>query len=113
MSRRIVLADFFSGCGGTSRGFADAGIVPELAIDWDPDAVASFRLNFPATAILERDIRDLEVDEVEAALRLPGDPIRLFAGCAPCQPFADTATSRPIGTAARSYCSTSSGSWRL
>ncbi len=88
MSRRIVLADFFSGCGGTSRGFADAGIVPELAIDWDPDAAASFRLNFPTTAILERDIRDLEVDEVEAALQLPGDPIRLFAGCAPCQPFA-------------------------
>lgn len=88
MRADVVLADFFSGCGGTSLGFAGAGIVPALAIDWEPDAVATFRLNFPATDVIERDIHDLEVDEVQAALRPSGDGVRLFAGCAPCQPFA-------------------------
>ena len=88
MRADVVLADFFSGCGGTSRGFADAGIAPALAVDWDPDAAATFRLNFPTTAVVERDIHDLEVDEVRAALPQSGEQIRLFAGCAPCQPFA-------------------------
>ncbi len=88
MRADVVLADFFSGCGGTSLGFAHAGIAPELAIDWEPDAAATFRLNFPKTAVVERDIRDLEADEVQAALPLSGRQIRLFAGCAPCQPFA-------------------------
>ena len=88
MTAGVVLADFFSGCGGTSRGLADAGIAPELAVDWDPDATATFRLNFPTTAVVERDIHDLEVAEVQAALPLSGEQIRLFAGCAPCQPFA-------------------------
>ena len=87
MSAGVVLADFFSGCGGSTRGFADAGIEPVLAIDWDSDAAATYRLNFPETTILERDILSLSVDEVEDALPPRGESIRLFAGCAPCQPF--------------------------
>ena len=87
MSAGVVLADFFSGCGGSTRGFADAGIEPVLAIDWDSDAAATYRLNFPETTFLERDILSLSVDEVEEALPPRGEAIRLFAGCAPCQPF--------------------------
>ena len=88
MNPEIVLADFFSGCGGTTLGFADTGISPALAIDWDPEAAATYRLNFPTPAVIERDIRELEVDEVSAALRPSEGSVRLFAGCAPCQPFA-------------------------
>ena len=46
MTGEVVLADFFSGCGGTSLGFAQAGIVPALAVDWEPDAASTFRLNY-------------------------------------------------------------------
>ena len=88
MMADVVLADFFSGCGGTTLGFADAGMAPALAIDWEPDAAATFKLNFPTTAVIEQDIRELGVDEVEAVLEPKGDSIKLFAGCAPCQPFA-------------------------
>ena len=88
MKSRVVLADFFSGCGGTARGFADAGIEPVLAIDWDADAAETFRQNFPNTTVIGRDIRDLGVEEVGAVLPPPGESVRLFAGCAPCQPFA-------------------------
>ena len=87
MTADVVLADFFSGCGGTTLGFADAGMTPALAIDWDPDAAATYRLNFPTTAVIERDIRQLEVGEVSDEWPSEGS-VRLFAGCAPCQPFA-------------------------
>jgi len=88
MSVDIALADFFSGCGGTTRGFADAGISPMLAVDWDCDAVATFRMNFPATPVIERDIRHVPVADVGELLRPASESVMLFAGCAPCQPFA-------------------------
>lgn len=88
MNPSVVLADFFSGCGGTSLGFARSGIEPVLAVDWDPDAIATYQLNFPGTETLERDIRTLPFSDVAAVLKPTGDAVRLFAGCAPCQPFA-------------------------
>ena len=88
MSREIVLADFFSGCGGTARGFADAGVRPVFATDWDEEAVQTLRLNFPAVEAVQRDIRELETDEVVSVMPPADEAIRLLAGCAPCQPFA-------------------------
>lgn len=88
MSRKIVLADFFSGCGGTARGFADAGVRPVFATDWDEEAVETFRLNFPTVKAVQRDIRELRVDEVVSVMPPADEAVRLLAGCAPCQPFA-------------------------
>ena len=87
MSREIVLADFFSGCGGTARGFASAGVRPVFATDWDEEAVATFKLNFPTVDAVQRDIRELETDEVVSVMPPADEAIRLLAGCAPCQPF--------------------------
>ena len=98
----VALADFFSGCGGTTRGFADTGISPLLAVDWDRDAVATFRMNFPGTAVIERDIRELGVDEVRGLLRPSAGSVTLFAGCAPCQPFASHHKKSP-GPDSRSF----------
>ncbi len=102
MSAGISLADFFSGCGGTTRGFADAGISPLLAVDWDRDAVATFRLNFPGTPVIERDIREVGVEEVGGLLRPAAGSVMLFAGCAPCQPFAGH-RQEPPGRDSRSF----------
>ena len=88
MKKKVVLADFFSGCGGTSLGFSRAGIEPVVAVDSDADAAATYRRNFPQAAVLERDIRELDSSEVREVLESCGDALRLFAGCAPCQPFA-------------------------
>ena len=98
----IALADFFSGCGGTTRGFADAGISPLLAVDWDGDAVATFRLNCPGTPVIERDIREVGVEEVGGLLRPAAGSVMLFAGCAPCQPFAGH-RREPPGRDSRSF----------
>ena len=88
MRREIVLADFFSGCGGTARGFASAGVRPVFATDWDEEAVQTLKLNFPTVDAAQRDIRELETDEVVSVMPPADEAIRLLAGCAPCQPFA-------------------------
>ena len=88
MRREIVLADFFSGCGGTARGFASAGVRPVFATDWDEEAVQTLKLNFPTVDAAQRDIWELETDEVVSVMPPADEAIRLLAGCAPCQPFA-------------------------
>jgi DNA (cytosine-5)-methyltransferase 1 len=79
------VVDFFSGCGGASAGFEAAGHEIRLGVDLDAHAAATFRMNFPASAFLERDVATVSADEI--ATHLTGDRPVIFAGCAPCQPF--------------------------
>jgi DNA (cytosine-5)-methyltransferase 1 len=83
--RRIQVADFFCGGGGTSAGFRHAGLQPAVGIDSDPDAAKTFKANFTSAHFLETDIRDLHADEVSPFL--DHRQLRLFCGCAPCQPW--------------------------
>ena len=94
MGKQAVLADFFSGCGGASLGFLNAGFDPVVAVDSDADAAATYRRNFRQTAVLERDIRGLGVSEVGETLGRSGEAVRLFACCAPCQPFSSHQKNR-------------------
>jgi DNA (cytosine-5)-methyltransferase 1 len=81
----VAVVDFFSGCGGTSLGFRDAGMSIVAGIDNDPNAASTFRLNFPEARFFERDIREVPSEEIGSVLRRRGKV--LFSGCAPCQPF--------------------------
>lgn len=82
---QIVAFDFFSGCGGTSRGLSDAGVRIAGAVDNDPDAAETYRKNFPETTLFEQDVATLTVNEVRQLI--PVNQPTLLAGCAPCQPF--------------------------
>ncbi|MDE2730433.1 MAG: DNA cytosine methyltransferase [Bacteroidota bacterium] len=87
--------DFFSGCGGASRGFEDAGMEVVYALDWDPDARRSFSWNFPRTYIEGQDIRRIHEDAIAQFVKAkPHSPV-LFCGCAPCQPFTSHRTRQP------------------
>jgi DNA (cytosine-5)-methyltransferase 1 len=96
----VSVVDFFSGCGGTSKGFADAGLKVVAAIDHDEDSASTFTSNFPGATVLARDIRDVTVDEVDALI--PGKGVRLFSGCAPCQPFSRQNKYRSVSDPRRS-----------
>ncbi len=48
----IRVYDFFSGCGGTSVGFRQAGIEHALAIDSCPDSIVTFQKNFPGISVI-------------------------------------------------------------
>ena len=73
-----------------SLGFGQAGIRPVFATDWDDDSVETYRSNFPDVPIHHGDIRDLHPSIVADMLPPTKDATALvFAGCAPCQPFAN------------------------
>ncbi|MDH1548651.1 MULTISPECIES: DNA cytosine methyltransferase [Pseudomonas] len=82
----INVFDFFSGCGGTSCGFRNAGMNVRLGLDIDPDAAKTYRFNFPEAEFIEADIRALTPD-VLSKIMLGIEGKVLFSGCAPCQPF--------------------------
>lgn len=86
-SREIIdVFDFFSGCGGTSCGFAQAGMNIKFALDFDPEASATFEKNFPEAVVITKDIRRANPDDLASVVGGRERPL-LFSGCAPCQPF--------------------------
>lgn len=84
-SSPIVYAiDLFCGAGGLSQGLQEAGISVVAGVDVDEDCEYPFTRNIEAS-FLPRDVRELSGEHLTS---LWGDaPVRLLAGCAPCQPF--------------------------
>jgi DNA (cytosine-5)-methyltransferase 1 len=82
----IKVFDFFSGCGGTSKGFQQAGLDVRLGIDIDMDAGKTYKLNFPSAGFICDDIRNIQPKQLAEYIGERNEPL-LFCGCAPCQPF--------------------------
>lgn len=77
----------FSGCGGSSLGYLQAGGKVLLAVEFDNNAVKNYRLNFPETKLYHGDIAQLSGDECcELAGIKPGE-LDIFDGSPPCQGF--------------------------
>ncbi len=91
----IRVFDYFSGCGGTSKGFENAGMEIVFALDNDPDAIASFKKNFPKATTHNSDIEELKPQAVSKLIKASLNKPALFAGCAPCQPFTKLNTQQP------------------
>jgi DNA (cytosine-5)-methyltransferase 1 len=83
----IAVFDFFCGCGGTSRGFQKAGMDIAFALDIDADSKNTFTRNFPETAFCDKSISKILDSDLRPALDQHHDSLKLFCGCAPCQPF--------------------------
>jgi DNA (cytosine-5)-methyltransferase 1 len=81
-----IAVDLFCGAGGLTVGLQAAGFDVVAAADHDPDACATYRLNFPATVLVEGDLtaRDNRQAIVSA---VGGRPLDLLAGGPPCQAF--------------------------
>ncbi len=82
----------FAGCGGSSLGYSMAGFRELLAIDWDDNAVATFRLNFPEVPVFHGDIASLTVDEVFRTTGLGQGDLDVLDGSPPCQGFSTAGT---------------------
>jgi DNA (cytosine-5)-methyltransferase 1 len=77
--------DLFSGCGGLTEGMRRAGFTTRVAVEIDASAVKAFKLNHKKTIVIQRDIRSVDISDVQAAMR--NEPVHLLAGCPPCQGF--------------------------
>ena len=77
----------FAGCGGSSLGYSMAGYRELLAVEWDQNAVDTFRLNFPEVPVYHGDIAKLSVDEVLKTTGLAPGQLDVFDGSPPCQGF--------------------------
>jgi DNA (cytosine-5)-methyltransferase 1 len=84
---RLSAIDLFSGCGGLSRGLKDAGFRVFAAVEIDPKAQATYRLNHSDVHLYEQDIRKLDPAEILSEVGLKPGQLDLLAGCPPCQGF--------------------------
>ena len=94
-SVKVKVFDFFSGCGGASCGFRDAGMEIVFALDNDPDSQRTFQLNFPSTRFELTNIREMSIPHVQSLVMAQKPNPVLFCGCAPCQPFTKQNTRHP------------------
>ena len=85
----------FAGCGGSSLGYSMAGFRELLANEWDDNAVATFKLNFPDVPVIQGDIAKLTVEQVLEITGLQPGELDVFDGSPPCQGFS-TAGKRII-----------------
>lgn len=77
----------FAGGGGSSLGYSMAGFRELLAVEWDDNAVETFRLNFPDVPVYHGDIAKLSVAEVLERTGLQPGELDVFDGSSPCQGF--------------------------
>jgi DNA (cytosine-5)-methyltransferase 1 len=77
----------FAGCGGSSLGYSMAGFKELLAVEWDDNAVATFKLNFPGIPVYHGDIAKVSVEEVLKLTGLQPGQLDILDGSPPCQGF--------------------------
>lgn len=78
----------FAGGGGSSLGYSMAGYKELLAVEWDNNAVETFKLNFPDIPVYHGDIAKLSVEEcMELAGLIEVGQLDLLDGSPPCQGF--------------------------
>jgi DNA (cytosine-5)-methyltransferase 1 len=77
----------FSGAGGLDLGVERAGYRVLAALEYDADAAATLRANFPHVQVLERDVRTVETRELLDAAGLGPSEADLLVGGPPCTPF--------------------------
>lgn len=77
----------FAGAGGSSLGYSMAGYRELLAVEWDNNAVETFKLNFPSVPVYHGDIAKLSVNECLNLAKIQPRELDVFDGSPPCQGF--------------------------
>jgi DNA (cytosine-5)-methyltransferase 1 len=77
--------DLFAGAGGATAGLRDAGFDVVAAIENDPAACDSYRLNHKDTVLIEEDILDVTPDQLLEAVGMERGDLTLLQACPPCQ----------------------------
>ena len=84
-SRWPTAIDLFSGAGSATAALKASHFRVLAAVDNDPLACATYRLNHPRVRLFQNDIRELDPALVRDRCLSP--ELDLMVVCAPCQPF--------------------------
>lgn len=83
----LTVISVFAGCGGSSLGYKKAGYKELLAIDFDKNAVETFKLNFKNVPVWERDITQVKANEILEFCKIKKGQLDILDGSPPCQGF--------------------------
>lgn len=81
-----IAIDIYCGSGAVTEGLKAEGIAVLAAIDNDPIACGTYRLNHPEVHLFQSDIRTLNPATIRNNIAFSGR-LDLLVVCAPCQPF--------------------------
>jgi DNA (cytosine-5)-methyltransferase 1 len=82
-----TVISLFAGVGGSSLGYSMAGFKELLAVEWDKDAAAIFKKNFPDIPVYRGDVSKLSVPEILRRTGLKKGKLNVLDGSPPCQGF--------------------------
>ena len=80
-----AVIDLFSGAGGFSLGFKRRGFLISAAVENFPPAVRTYRINFPETELLAKDVKKVSAEELprEIDVVIAGPPCEAFTASNP------------------------------
>jgi len=81
-----IAVDLFSGSGAVTAALRRSQFRVVAAVDNDPIACKTYRLNHPNVKLFEKDITKLDPSEI-SKLQRPNCRPDVMVVCAPCQPF--------------------------
>lgn len=85
MHTPLTYIDLFSGAGGLSLGFEQAGFQQLLFVEMESDYCQTYRTNFPHHQLLQKDLTTLTEQDLINCLN--GQAVDLIIGGPPCQGF--------------------------
>lgn len=84
---RPIGIDLFSGAGGLSLGFEQAGFDVVAAVEIDPIHCAAHKFNFPKSVVIPRSVAELSGAEIRRLANIGSRDIDCVFGGPPCQGF--------------------------
>lgn len=84
----FTVVDLFSGCGGLSKGFIDAGFDVLFGVEWDEQAIKTFEKNHKNAIGLKLDLFNPDnIEILTQKVKEKTDQLDVLVGGPPCQGF--------------------------
>ncbi len=88
MKKKLTCIDLFSGAGGLSKGFLDAGYDVILGVDNDVAALKTFKMNHPGSEVMNLDLfNHSNISEIVRFVKDKEIDLDVLVGGPPCQGF--------------------------